>query len=171
VAPGYFFVTTGMGWRLPHAGAEAAQAEASDRRHSGKSKPPCAAYVAATGVVPVSQEMIRYIPNGWPGPVRDVMAATRTTVQNEGKLREIGLWPWGRVLVATGVVDGFEETKRGLQSEAKDGHWCLSIFERQVTTSSPITVSIMNTSRNGQCIPSSTHAERSVPTGGCQTAR
>ena len=76
--------------------------------------------------------MIRYIPNDWPGPVRGVMAATRTTVQHHGKLQEIGLWPWGKALVAAGVVDGFVQTKRGLQSEAKDGHWCLSIFERQV---------------------------------------
>ncbi len=34
------------------------------------------------------------------------------------------------------VLSDFEgvgsETKRGLQSEAKDGHWCLSVFERQV---------------------------------------
>jgi hypothetical protein len=87
------------------------------------------AYVAATGVVPVNQEMVRCIPNERPGQVRDVMAATRMTVRN---LPEIGLWPWGKALVAAGVVDGFVQTKRGLQSESKDGHWCLSIFERQV---------------------------------------
>lgn len=90
------------------------------------------AYVAATGVVPVNQEMVRYIPNNRPGQVRDVMAAVRTTVQHQGKLSEIGLWPWGKALVAAGVVDGFVQTNRGLQSESKDGHWCLSIFERQV---------------------------------------
>ena len=88
------------------------------------------AYVAATGVVPVNQEMIRYIPNNRPGAVRDVMAAVRTSLR--GNLNEIGLWPWGKALVAAGVVDEFVQTKRGLQSEAKDGHWCLSVFERQV---------------------------------------
>jgi hypothetical protein len=90
------------------------------------------AYVAATGVVPVNLEMIRYIPNNRPGQVRDVMAAVRTTVYHQGKLSEIGLWPWGKAVVAAGVVDEFVQTKRGLQSEAKDGHWCLSVFERQV---------------------------------------
>jgi hypothetical protein len=90
------------------------------------------AYVKATGVVPVNKEMVRYIPNSWSGQVRDVMAAVRTTVSHQGKLAELGLWPWNRLLVATGVVEGFVETRRGLQSEAKDGHWCLSVFERQV---------------------------------------
>jgi hypothetical protein len=89
------------------------------------------AYVKATGVVPVNSEMASYIPNEWSGQVRDVMAAVRTTMHGVN-LRELGLWPWNRLLVTTGVVEGFVETKRGLQSKGKDGHWCLSVFERQV---------------------------------------
>jgi hypothetical protein len=88
------------------------------------------AYVAATGVIPSNQEMIYYIRNDRPGAVRDVMAAVRTTLR--GSSSEIGLWPWGKALVAAGVVGEFVQTKRGLQSEAKDGHWCRSIFERQI---------------------------------------
>jgi hypothetical protein len=90
------------------------------------------AYVEATGVVPVNLEMVQFIPNNRSGQVRDVMAATRTTVQGQWWLQQVGLWPWGKALVSAGVVDGFVETKRGLQSESKDGHWCKSIFERQV---------------------------------------
>jgi hypothetical protein len=89
------------------------------------------AYVQATGVVPVNHEMVWYIPNERPGQVRDVMAAVRATMRG-GHLSELGLSPWNRLLVATGVAEGFVETKRGLQSEAKDGHWCLSVFERPV---------------------------------------
>jgi hypothetical protein len=76
--------------------------------------------------------MVQFIPNNRPGQVRDVMAATRTTVQGQGWLQQVGLWPWGKALVAAGVVDGFVQTARGLQSESKDGHWCKSLFERQV---------------------------------------
>jgi hypothetical protein len=106
--------------------------ERGSRTPDGRVQLALQAYVAATGVVPVNLEMIRYIPNDRPGPVRDVMAAVRTTVHHQGKLSEIGLWPWGKALVAAGVVDEFVQTKRGLLSEAKDGHWCLSVFERQV---------------------------------------
>lgn len=52
------------------------------------------AYVAATGLIPFADEMIRCIPNDRPGHVRDVMAATRTTLGRRDTLRQNGLWPW-----------------------------------------------------------------------------
>lgn len=90
------------------------------------------AYVKATGVIPVNMRMIGHIPHDRPGMVRDVMAATSTTIPTEYVLRRVGLWPWGRALVAAGVIDEFVKTKRGHQSEASDGYWCRSIFERQI---------------------------------------
>jgi len=90
------------------------------------------AYAAATAVIPVNMRMIMHIPHDRPGQVRDVMRATLTTIRNEHVLRKLGLWPWGKALVAAGVVDEFVKTKRGYQSEASDGYWCRSIFERQI---------------------------------------
>lgn len=90
------------------------------------------AYATATGVIPVNVRMIGHIPHDKPGPVRDVMRATITTLGGEHGLRQAGLWPWGRALVAAGIVEEFVKTKRGYQSEASDGYWCRSIFERQI---------------------------------------
>ncbi|MGE2715142.1 hypothetical protein ACQI4L_13870 [Mycolicibacterium litorale] len=90
------------------------------------------AFIEATGVIPSNMGTICRIPHDKPGMVRDVMAATRTTIPNEHVLRQVGLWPWNRALVAAGVVGEFVKTPRGYQSEASDGYWCRSIFERQV---------------------------------------
>jgi len=90
------------------------------------------AYVRATDVIPIDRATINKTPHGNSGMARDVVVATQLTIPNDFGLKKLGLWPWPQALVAAGVVEEFIKTKRGYQSEASDGHWCKSMFERQI---------------------------------------
>lgn len=64
--------------------------------------------------------------------MRDAMFAARMALPYSGWLKRIGLAPWPQFLASAGVAPDQVLTARGTQSAAADGHWCLSLFERDV---------------------------------------
>jgi hypothetical protein len=59
---------------------------------------------------------------------RDRLMAARMAMPAEESLGRLGLTNWGQTLTRAGVIDGLQ-SGRGFQSQALDGHWCLSLFE------------------------------------------
>lgn len=89
-------------------------------------------FTQLTGAAPRSGASLRAFPQDLPGPMRDAMFAARMALPYSGWLKRIGLAPWPQFLASAGVAPDQVLTARGTQSAAADGHWCLSLFERDV---------------------------------------
>ncbi|MFB9784296.1 hypothetical protein [Rhodococcus baikonurensis] len=89
-------------------------------------------FVEVAGFIPKTYREISRIPADLPGEQRDRIAAARLGIPWPGLLVKLGLNPWQNYLAKAGLGEGFVTASRGIQSEADDGHWCLSIFERQI---------------------------------------
>lgn len=63
---------------------------------------------------------------------RDRRMAGRMATPDNDSLKRLGLSHWSTTLAQAGLLPGGLATPRGVQTEAQDGHWCLSLFERAI---------------------------------------
>ena len=89
-------------------------------------------FVKAAGFVPRTYHDLFRIPGDMSGTQSDKLCAGRMAIPFPSMLVRIGLNPWRRLLAEANVGEKLVKAARGIQSQAMDGHWTLSLLEREI---------------------------------------
>lgn len=89
-------------------------------------------FVKEAGFVPRTYHDVFRIPGDMSGTQSDKVCAGRMAIPFPAMLVRIGLNPWRRLLAEANVGEKLVKAARGIQSQALDGHWTLSLLEREI---------------------------------------